>query len=87
MVRLLIELGAPLDLRDSQYGSSPIAWAAHGSRNCRRADDAYCAIVEILLDAGSAREPAINKWNEPPESMASRRVAALLRRRGFAPPT
>jgi ankyrin repeat protein len=86
MVRLLLELGAPLDVRDRQYGSSPIAWAAHGSRHCRRADDAYCAIVEMLLDAGSAREPAINKWNEPPESMASRRVAALLRRRGFAPP-
>ena len=87
MARLLLELGAPLDVRDSQYGSSPIAWAAHGSQNCRRADDAYCAIVELLLDAGSAREPAINKWNEPPESMASRRVAALLRRRGFAPPS
>jgi ankyrin repeat protein len=83
-VRTLLALGAPVTTRDSTYGSSPLAWAAHGSANCRRADDDYCAVVELLIDAGADRETAINRWGEPPESMASRRVAALLRRRGGA---
>ncbi len=86
MVRLLLELGAPIDARDRQFGSSPLAWAAHGSTHCRRADDDYCAVIEQLLDAGAAREPSFNRWNEPPENLARRRVAALLRARGFVPP-
>ncbi len=88
MVRLLLELGAPVDFRDSTYGSSPIAWAAHGSCNCRpaeNADDDYRAIVEQLLAAGSSREASFNRWGEPPESLATPSVAALLRERGFAP--
>ena len=30
MVKLLLESGAPVNVRDTRYGSSPIAWAAHG---------------------------------------------------------
>ena len=63
----------------------PIAWAAHGSVNCRTADDAYIAIVDQLLDAGAAREPSFNRWNEPPEELGSDAVADHLRARGFAP--
>lgn len=85
MVRLLLGLGAPLAVRDSQYGSSPLGWAAHGSRFCRRADGDYRAVVAALLDAGAGREVSINRWGEPPESFASRGVAALLRERGFVP--
>jgi ankyrin repeat protein len=84
MTKLLIELGAPINARDKQFGSSPLAWAAHGSMNGRRGhDEEYCAIVALLLDAGSTREPSYNKWNEAPESMASKAVAKLLRQRGF----
>ena len=85
LTRLLVALGAPLNVRDSQYGCSPLAWAAHGSTYCRRADDDYCAIVEALLDAGAGRETSINRWGEPPENMARPRVKRLLRERGFAP--
>lgn len=85
MARLLLDLGAPIDVRDSTFGSSPVGWAAHGSRHCRTADDDYCAVVDLLLDAGPDRAASLNRWGEPPEGMASRRVAALLRRRGFSP--
>jgi ankyrin repeat protein len=85
MVRVLLELGAPINVRDRQYGSSPIAWAAHGSRYARRADDDYLAIVDLLVDAGSERSPSFNRWGEPPEALASEAVAEQLRARGFAP--
>src|SRR5690606_26590479 len=39
MVRLLLEFGAPVNQRDSRYGSSPIAWCAHGSSNSSHAND------------------------------------------------
>lgn len=85
LVRDLLERAAPLDLRDSQFGSSPLAWAAHGSRHCRDADEDYSRVITMLLDAGSGRAEAFNRWGEAPESLASRRIAALLRARGFAP--
>ncbi|MES2179157.1 MAG: ankyrin repeat domain-containing protein [Gemmatimonadota bacterium] len=88
MTRLLLSLGAPVNFRDSSFGSSPLAWAAHGSVNGRAGhDDEYCEVVELLLDAGSTREASYNKWSESPESMSSKAVARLLRRRGFAPLT
>ncbi|TPW03569.1 MAG: ankyrin, partial [bacterium] len=80
-VRHLLSLGAPVNIRDSRFGSSPLAWAAHGSTNARKADDDYVAVIDLLLDAGSNREMSINKWSEPPESMASARVAGHLRKR------
>lgn len=83
LVRELLALGAPVNAPDRNFGSSPIAWAAHGSVNSHEADDDYCAIVGLLLDAGAAREAAINKSGEPPENLGSPRVAALLRERGF----
>jgi len=85
LVRALLAEGVPVNTRDRTYGSSPIAWAAHGSTNCRDADDDYIAIVELLLDAKSERAPAINRWSEPPESFASDAVADVLRARGFTP--
>lgn len=84
LTAMLLGLGAPIDVRDSRFGSSPIGWAAHGSRHCREDDDAYTAVVTALLDAGASREASINKWGEPPEAMASPRVAGLLKERGFA---
>lgn len=84
--RTLIELGAPIDFRDKQFGSSPIGWAAHGSRNGRPGhDEDYADTVSALLDAGSSREPSYNRWGEPPENLASKAVVRLLRERKFAP--
>ncbi|MBY0491611.1 MAG: ankyrin repeat domain-containing protein [Gemmatimonadaceae bacterium] len=85
MVRLLLDAGAPVNVRDTRYGSSPIAWCAHGSRYCDRAnDDDYPAIVHLLIDAGATRAESFNQWNESPESMARPSVAAALKARGFA---
>ncbi|HEV8241497.1 MAG TPA: ankyrin repeat domain-containing protein [Thermoanaerobaculia bacterium] len=85
LVKLLLSLDAPVNVRDKQFGSSPLGWAAHGSANCRHADDEYAAIIELLLDAGADRESTINRWGGPPEALSTRRIARLLRRRGFAP--
>ena len=84
-VRALLELDAPVNVRDRTYGSSPLAWAAHGSQNCRSADDDYMAVIDLLLAAGVDRALTYNKWNEPPETLASEGVAEHLRARGFAP--
>jgi len=83
MVRFLLELGAPVNVRDKTYGSSPLGWAAHGSKNSHAADDDYCAIVEMLIAAGADRETSFNRWGEPPENLGTRRVAAVLRRHGM----
>jgi ankyrin repeat protein len=81
MVKHLLARGAPVNVRDSRFGSSPLAWAAHGSQNCRSADDDYIAIIDMLLEAGSDRAPTYNNWNEPPEGLSSARVAAHLRKK------
>ena len=80
-VRLLLDAGAPVNVRDATYGSSPIAWGAHGSLNSRPGhDDDYLAVIELLADAGSTRAESINQWDQVPESMASERVAAAVTR-------
>lgn len=81
LVRLLLDLGAPLEVKDCAYGSTPLGWAAHGSCHCRKADDDYLAVVEALLAAGACREAVLNGRGEVLEGMASRRVAARLRKR------
>ncbi len=85
MVRLLLDAGAPVNVRDSRYGSSPIAWCAHGSCYAGGANDEdYPAIIHLLVDAGATRPASYNRWNEPPESLARPSVVAALKARGFA---
>ena len=83
MVRLLLELGAPVNVRDRTYGCSPIAWAAHGSANGHGREEDYCTAVEELLAAGSEPAPATNRWGKSAAEMASPRVRELLEARGF----
>jgi hypothetical protein len=55
--RLLISAGAPLDVFEAPHESSPIGWAVHGSRYSGGAEerqDAYVALVRMLLAAGSS---------------------------------
>ncbi len=82
MVRALLALGAPVNVRDGQFGSSPLGWASHGSGQHRGHDDTYIAIVDALLDAGAERLPSLNKFDEPPENLASPGVAKHLAARG-----
>jgi len=82
MVRALLALGAPVNVRDGQFGSSPLGWASHGSGQHPGHDNTYIAIVDALLDAGAERLPSLNKWGEPPENLASPGVAKHLAARG-----
>jgi hypothetical protein len=84
-VRVLLELGAPLNARDRQYGSSAVGWVAHGSSNYHGDGTDHPEVARLLLDAGAERAASINRWGEPPEGMASPVVESLLRARGFAP--
>jgi ankyrin repeat protein len=80
-VKALLELRAPVNARERQFGCSALGWAAHGSQFSRRADDDYCAVVEALIAAGADLESAFNRGGVSPVGLASRRVAALLRKR------
>ena len=87
MVTLLLQHGAPVNVRDTRFGSSPIAWAAHGSGwSGHGTDDEYVAITTILLDAGATRAESFNFWNEALESFARPAVLRVLTDRGFVPP-
>lgn len=80
MVRLLLDAHAPVNSRDSTFGSSPLAWAAHGSKHRTTAEEDYCAIVNALVDAGADYEAAVSRSGVRPEDIANERVAVLLGR-------
>ena len=88
LVKALVALGAPVNQRDQQFGSSPLGWTAHGSsfEGGNAPEGNFVAIVDLLIDAGATREAAINKWGEPPEGMATSTVRTRLHERGFVPP-
>jgi ankyrin repeat protein len=52
-VRLLVDKGAPVEVRDTTYDQRPIDWAAHGAVHCRDAADEYAAVVAALRAHGS----------------------------------
>jgi hypothetical protein len=79
MVRLLIDFRAPVNPRDWSYGSSPLAWAAHGSLHREDATNDYCAIVSALIEAGAEYECAVSKSGVRPEELAGPAVALLLK--------
>jgi ankyrin repeat protein len=73
MVNQLLERGAPVDVTDEEFDSTPLGWAAHGSANCRNPQGDYVAVVERLIAAGA---------NVPEKAGGSEAVAEALRRRG-----
>ncbi len=75
MVQDLLARGPDLELKDTQYGGTPLGWALHGSLNSwHRPSGDYGATVESLLTAGAAA-PEIT-----PELDASEPAIAALRR-------
>jgi ankyrin repeat protein len=84
--RLLIDAGAPLDVFEATHGSSPIGWAVHGSRHSGGAEerqDAYAALVRMLLAAGSSLrypEDGSDAYRQRLLRDASPRVLVLLER-------
>ena len=60
MARALLAAGAPLEVREAEYGGTPLGWAIHGSKNGWHAQTGdYVGTVEALLAAG-AKAPALS---------------------------
>jgi ankyrin repeat protein len=85
--RLLIDAGAPLDVFDATHQSSPLGWAVHGSRYSGGAaehQDAYVALVRMLLEAGSClhypNQPGSDAYFRRLLEDATSQVAKVLRR-------
>jgi ankyrin repeat protein len=64
LVQLLLQHGAPLDVKETEFHCTPLEWALHGSYYCRpriaaqttaTRDETYGEIVAALLAAGSPR--------------------------------
>jgi hypothetical protein len=74
IAKLLLARGAPLEVKDGEFGGTPLGWAMYGSLHGwgRRTAD-YPGVVTALLDAG-ARVPEGYTASEP--------VLAVVRQRG-----
>ncbi len=87
VARLLIERGADVHARGCDHDSTPLGWAAHGSRYSGGAEsrqDAYVALIDLLLDAGATLAHPLDPPGAPGKwilAAASERVAARLRER------
>ena len=84
--RLLIDAGAPLDIFDATHESSPIGWAVHGCRysgGAQERQDAYVALVRMLLAAGSSlhypAQPQSDAYLQRLLKDATPRVGEVLR--------
>jgi ankyrin repeat protein len=78
LVREILEYDPPLEVRDDDFGSTPLGWAIYGSVHgwhCKTGD--YAGTVEALLAAG-ALPPSSSEGVE-----ASEPVHAALRRHGM----
>jgi hypothetical protein len=54
MIREILKHHPPLEIADTNYGSTPLGWALHGSKNSwERHKGDYAAALELLLQAGS----------------------------------
>jgi hypothetical protein len=81
-VRLLIERGADFEVRDTNWHSTPLDWAAVGSgeRPASNPSADWVATVGALLDAGASSKGISLSPDDPkPPSPA---VAQALRARG-----
>lgn len=86
VARLLVERGAPLDIRGDDYDCTALGWVAHGSRfsgGAAERGDAYVEVAEILLDAGAPLPRAAERHDRAQFAQASDAVAAVLRRYGW----
>src|SRR6185369_3882 len=74
-VRLLLERGSPVDLRDASYDGTPLAWALYGWGNAveRRKLGRYYEVVAMLVRVGAALDES---WfvDDIDRQRASRRV-------------
>ncbi len=82
--RMLIAAGAPLEVLDPTHQSTPLGWAAHGSRYSGGADvrpEVYVEIVNMLLDAGAiAHEQMVKDASEQVREALVRRLGGWFSR-------
>jgi ankyrin repeat protein len=52
MVRLLLDFHAPVNVRDKTFRSTPLAWAEHGGKSKKDAEEAFDEIGKALKEAG-----------------------------------
>ncbi len=83
-VEQLLVAGAALDAHDSNWDSTPLAWALVGSGERRAANPTpdWVETVRILLDAGASTSQINHDPSEPIQP--SPEVVELLRARGIA---
>ncbi|MEZ4655011.1 MAG: ankyrin repeat domain-containing protein [Candidatus Eisenbacteria bacterium] len=85
---LLIERGAPLDIKGDDHDGTPLAWTAHGSRYSGDAEarvQDYAAVAELLCAAGASMKDATRPSDPPGWQLledAVPAVAEVLRRYG-----
>jgi ankyrin repeat protein len=75
MVREILRYDPPLELKDDDYGGTPLTWASYASVHgwhTERGD--YAGVVEALMDAGAVAPPL-------DQMGGSEAVRAVLRRR------
>ncbi|MBI4603531.1 MAG: ankyrin repeat domain-containing protein [Planctomycetes bacterium] len=88
---LLLARGAPVDLRDEEFGSPPLGWAAHGSAHCGHRGGDHVGAVERLVAKGASVNVPGNKWGTQLAAMGTEAVARALERlaagAGHPPPS
>ena len=48
IVQLLLNRGASLTVKDTQYQATPLRWLEHGSQNCREPDSDHTQVASLL---------------------------------------
>jgi ankyrin repeat protein len=92
IVSLLLEHGAPVDVKDERHGGTPLGWALYGwgTSPDRAKRPSYYEVVALLARAGARLDPAWYEDDEDRQRAAKKmqsdpRMLAALR--GRMPPT
>jgi len=87
--RMLVERGAPLDLRGEDHDCTPLGWVAHGSVFCggasTRGSD-YARLAEFLISAGAPLPGADDQHDHDQFAGAAEEVQAVLSAHGWSVP-
>ncbi|MEO8636070.1 MAG: ankyrin repeat domain-containing protein [Gemmatimonadales bacterium] len=80
MARVILPHHPPLEVREKDYGQTPLGWTIYGSLNGWHVDRGdFAGVLELLLDVGAKAPPLT------PDVAASEAVLTVLRRRAAAP--
>jgi ankyrin repeat protein len=79
MVESLLRRGAPVNVADDRYGTTPLVWALHAwLAEGRRDDESYRAVVRLLAEGGAVVKP---EWIDDQRLRADPALFDLLARR------